>query len=176
MTAHIHNEAAYNDAVRKRIRENALKGRRARWLAENETRQELVAWLGANARAGFLAKMLDSLGEWGSLTAAQENAVRKCRADSEARNVAADAGSEFIGMVGERREFSLIFKNVTGYDTDYGTAWLHRFTDEAGNVVIYKGTKRLDAERGAQVTFKATVKRHDEYKGVKRTMLSRPIF
>lgn len=141
-----------------------------RWLEERSDRAELIEWL-RNQRGNFLRNMLESFNGWGCLTERQEDAVRKIRADREARG----AESQHIGSVGERSVFTLIFKNVTGYDTDYGTAWLHKFTDQSGNIVTYKGTKHLEAERGAIVKIKATVKRHDELKGVKRTILSRPM-
>jgi hypothetical protein len=44
--------------------------------------------------------------------------------------------------------------------------------DMNGNVVVYVGKKLGDA--GEKLVMKATIKSHEEYKGVKQTKVSRP--
>jgi hypothetical protein len=49
---------------------------------------------------------------------------------------------------------------------------LHKFTDQAGNVFIWKtGVDRLDV--GCTYAGKATVKAHEEYEDVKQTVITR---
>jgi hypothetical protein len=87
---------------------------------------------------------------------------------------AADAGSRHVGTVGERRDWTLTLQGRFQYETDYGVTHGHVYRDADDNVVIYKGSTRLDGERGDTVTLKATVKAHTDREGVKQTMLSRP--
>lgn len=179
---YIHNEAAYQDAIRKRIKENARKGKTARWFAEDPTREDLITWLSQQS-GSFCVKMLDSFGEWGSLTEGQERAVRKMRTEGEARRAALkaeDMKSVHIGTVGKREVFTLTLAGITEFEGDYGITYFHRLKDDAGNVVIYKGSNRLALgerifERGDRLTVKATVKSHDRRGDINRTFISRPV-
>lgn len=81
--------------------------------------------------------------------------------------------SRWIGTVGQRQMFTLAVRLVIAMDGHYGFSYLHVMNDEAGNVVVYKGTKML-AERGGVVTVKATVKEHDVRDGVRQTKIARP--
>lgn len=58
------------------------------WLEERPDRSEIVLWLAINAGRGgeFLFRALADLLERGALTAAQEAAVRRCRARSLLRD------------------------------------------------------------------------------------------
>lgn len=174
---HIQDEAAYQKAVNARIRANSRKGRERRWLAEDTSRGELVTWLFRQTSA-FCLKMQDSYSEWGTLTAGQETALRKMRDDGArlAARRAEDATSTFVHTVGQRIVMTLTLKSVSAFESIYGTTFVHRFSDDAGNILIYKGSKHLDGiGRGERVTLKATIKAHDEYQGIKRTLLARPV-
>ena len=120
-TTQIENEAAYEDAIRRNIRNNARKGKQKRWVAEDATRQTVLDFLArfgtdddGNAKANFLGKMVESSWEWGTLTAGQEAAVRKImaqRAEQDAARAAEKAAtaatSQHVGTIGERRDFTL---------------------------------------------------------------------
>ena len=77
----------YDAAVNARIKANASKGRRTRWMAADPTREGLVEWLTVTGydKGGFLQKMLDAYNEWGSLTEGQEAAVRRSRDGAAAK-------------------------------------------------------------------------------------------
>lgn len=178
----IQDEAAYEAAIRRRIQANARKGKSARWHAEDPTREELVNWL-VQQNGAFAQKMRDSYEEWGTLTEGQERAVRKMRDEGDKRRAAMraeDQKSVHVGTVGKREVFHLTLQNVSAFEGDYGTTWFHRLKDDAGNVVIYKGSNRLALgdrlfERGDKVTVKATVKSHDRRDDIARTFISRPV-
>ena len=53
----------------------------------------------------------------------------------------------------------------------YGTTFLYRFVDDAGNVFVWKASGAYNVFDG--VTIKGTVKDHSEYQGVKQTVLTR---
>ena len=85
--AYVENPVAYERARIARIRANARVGKAQRWMAEDATRQEVVDFLnGPGVRGEFLAKMAESLREWGSLTEKQEAAVRKCMTGNAERD------------------------------------------------------------------------------------------
>lgn len=90
----------------------------------------------------------------------------------EQERLATVGGSEYVGVIGKRTTFrDLKLLRVLSFDGAWGTRFLHRFQDPEGNVLIWWTTKALEADR---VYFgKATVKDHEEYKGVKQTTLTR---
>jgi hypothetical protein len=175
----VEHYGAYNDAVRETIKARATAKKQAAWLAADETRAPLVEGvrLLAYDKGGFWASMLEAYENWGSLTGGQEAAVRRIFAQDAARKAerkAADASSAHVGTVGERRDWTLTLQGRFEYEGDYGVTYGHVFKDADGNVVIYKGSNRLQGERGDTLALKATVKAHTDRDGVAQTMISRP--
>lgn len=109
--------------------------------------------------------------------------VRKLKAQKarEADWAARDAvRREFgwIGEVGEKRVFDGVVEYLAGpVETQWGLMYiLSVMTDEG--VVVYKGNTvwwaPTTVSKGARLRFSATIKAHDEYKGVKQTVVVRP--
>lgn len=81
--------------------------------------------------------------------------------------------SEWQGAVGKREVFKgLKVTGITVSDGQYGRTYIHRFKDGSGNVFTWfaAGTS---LDEGKTYDIKATVKKHDEFKGVKQTVLTR---
>jgi hypothetical protein len=192
----IANETAYENAIARNIRINATKGRATRWLATADGRRANDFLFGIGefdtdengnlhpvfkaARGDFFHKMRESLIQWGALTEGQTNAVLAMitRTEAKVAGFAAKraeeaATSQWIGTVGQRRDFTLTIRHIVDMEGIYGTSYLHILNDDAGNVVIYKGTKLL-GDRGERLTVKATIKEHGEREGVKQTKIARP--
>ena len=197
----IHNEARYEAAKARNIRLNASKTRRAKWMALDGAKRvdEFLFQHGEfeqafNADGNFVAlhpvvkaalgdfytAMYDNVNKWGGLTEKQNDAVLAMIARGEervagyaAKRAKEAATSNWIGTVGERREFTVTIRTVIVIDGVYGASYLHIMHDADGNSVIYKGTNVL-GENGATVTVKATIKEHGERDGVKQTKISRP--
>lgn len=179
----IEDEAAYNAAISRRIKANALKGRAARWLKDDPTRADLAASIrekGYDSGSKFWNDMANQLDEWGSLSEKQEAACRRIlsedaqrKADRLAAKRAADAGSVHVGTVGARSVFTLTVVAVVELVGQYGLSFINITKDEAGNVVVYKGSNAWT--KGETITVKATIKAHSERDGVKQTMISRPV-
>lgn len=91
----------------------------------------------------------------------------------KAERAAANAGSQHVGTVGKREKFALTIEWIKGFDSAFGTTYIHGLRDAGGNIVIYKGSKVL-GDKGQQILVLATVKAHDEREGVKQTVISRP--
>jgi hypothetical protein len=105
------------------------------------------------------------------LGVALEKGLIAKREIARAERVELDAQSGFVGTVGERREFTgeIVTKFYKGDDD--GGFWINKIRC-GSDLIVYIGNEL--GERGATVTFKATIKDHSEYKGVKTTKVNRP--
>jgi hypothetical protein len=132
-----------------------------------------------------LLDMRDALDEWGGLTDKQTDLVRRALARAEERvaraaqrreeRLAADREtSKHVGTVGERREFDLTVNKVFSFEGHYGMTYINICRDADQNVIVYKGSNRM--EEGESVRVKATVKAHEDREGVKQTLIARPKF
>ena len=81
--------------------------------------------------------------------------------------------SQHIGQVGGKIELEATFKRTRWYDTPFGTTWIHTFEDAEGNCLVWKTSASLDVVAGDKIRIRGTVKDHDEYNGVKQTVLTR---
>jgi hypothetical protein len=197
----IHNEARYEAAIARNIRLNANKTRSANWMAMTgservydflfERGEFEPSYRDDGQRAGshpvvkasygkFFSTLRDNVNEWGGLTEKQNDAALAMIARGEervagyaAKRSEEAATSNWIGTVGERRNFAVTIRNVIVIDGVYGYSYLHIMHDADGNSVIYKGTNVL-GEKGTTVTVKATINEHGEREGVKQTKISRP--
>jgi hypothetical protein len=97
--------------------------------------------------------------------------------DQEAR-VARRANSKHTGVVGKRQTFTATVVRVRSYArpryASYGdeTVWIISMTDTEGNTIVSKSAS-FHAAKGETLTFKATVKAHDEYQGERQTVVQR---
>jgi len=86
--------------------------------------------------------------------------------------------SVYVGELKQRMDLTgeLFFQKENGgyfIGTEFVEPyWLQKVRCD-GNVVVYSGSKKL-GNIGEILTFRATVKRHDEYQGVKQTVVNRP--
>jgi hypothetical protein len=79
--------------------------------------------------------------------------------------------SEFQGEVGKRQEFVLTVERIIYSDGAYGVTFITKLVDEQGNIFTWFASNEL--EQGKTYTIKATVKKHEEYRGVKQTVITR---
>lgn len=84
----------------------------------------------------------------------------------------AEKGSEFVGAVNDKVELTLTVTKEMEFATAYGMSAIVLMKDEAGNIFKWF-TSRNTLEVGKTYRVKATVKAHEEYKGIKQTSLTR---
>ena len=190
------NEARYEAAKARRIRENRRIGGERRFKAAHADAQILIDFINDNVsikqtqygsvklpNASFIDACWCNLEEWGGLTDNMAAAIRKMITQREERKAeyrARDLASQHIGAVGDRVDLELTVSFVTDYQTQFGVTNVFGLRDADGNIVIYKGTSALYntggqfAVKGDTVKVKATVKEHGERDGVKQTIISRP--
>ena len=90
----------------------------------------------------------------------------------EATRLAAAAASSHVGTVGQRITITAATaKLVTSWETLYGTTRLYKFTDNQGNVFVWRASRAIKISDG--MAIKGTVKDHSEYNGIKQTVLTR---
>jgi hypothetical protein len=80
--------------------------------------------------------------------------------------------SAYVGEVGTRLTLDLTAAVLlTSWYNDFGTTYLYKFADEAGNVFIWYASRPIELQE--RMTIKATIKAHNERNGVKQTVLTR---
>ena len=80
--------------------------------------------------------------------------------------------SEHIGQIGDKVDMEVTHIRTGYYDTQFGTTWVHNFKDAAGNILIWKTSACSGFEKDT-LRIKGTIKAHDEYNGIKQTVLTR---
>ena len=129
---------AWNRGREAAIRRNAAKGRNRKWLAEDESREELQNFISDCYDPNtFLGAMNEALDQWGRLTEKQEVAARnamakhkKWHADREARIAeeranAADCPEGRVQVTGEVISTDL-------RQTAFGGQWKMLVRDDSG--------------------------------------------
>ena len=91
-------------------------------------------------------------------------------------NAKAKAGQgEFIGEIGERlRALDVQLMSVREYNGAYGLSYIYQFSYR-GDILIWMTSKWMDIEPDEWYVLTGTVKKHESYKGMNQTYLSRCI-
>lgn len=154
--------------------------RRVVFLAENA---EIIK-LAESLQDSFIDTMLQTIVDHAAITERQVEVIR-----SKAAEIARKNAAQFVGTIGERREFTCTLKKVMVFEGHYGKSYMHLMRDSENNTIKYKGSKllgnvRWEGERGDHYPvivdqneafkFIATVDSYEEYKGEKQTVVSRP--
>lgn len=97
----------------------------------------------------------------------------------EQEMVASNSVSEHFGIPGMRLNLNLskISTKNMYIDTSYyeGTMYIHTFQDDDGNIFVWKTTSNslLGFSDNEKVKVRCTIKEHNEYRGIKQTVLTR---
>ena len=83
--------------------------------------------------------------------------------------------SAWVGAVKEKREFDVVVYKKLGFETAFGYMRMILMKDTAGNVFMWKTGTGFSGNIsvGDNIKIKGTIKKHDEYQGVKQTILTR---
>lgn len=85
----------------------------------------------------------------------------------------AELKSEYQGEVGERINFKIdSLRVLSSWETQYGLSFLYHFVDQQRNVYTWISSVVLNPEKEYS-EVKGTIKAHQEYKGIKQTLLTR---
>lgn len=106
---------------------------------------------------------------------ADERGLFKVEEEKLKKLAEAKAISQYVGNLDERIGFKVKLLFIKSFDTQFGTSYVYKFQDGAGNKIVYFGTISFDnAKEGDVVSFVARVKDHQEYLGEKQTIITRP--
>ena len=91
----------------------------------------------------------------------------------ELEDARAKADSNHFGTIKKRELFNLTVTGVFTTEGYYGTTWIIRFIEGEGSQAVWFASKNPELEVGETYKIRGTVKKHDEYKGIKQTALTR---
>lgn len=112
----------------------------------------------------------NKLGILASLPLAAERAARKA-----AEKGAESNPGEWVAELGEKVTLSGTVTGVSSFEGTYGMSWIVKVATPLGAVKMFTTARGLIAlETGAEVTITGTVRSHDEFRGVRETLLGRP--
>lgn len=165
----------YDDAILSYKIANAAKTRRDEWFATDERAQEILDYV--CGKTGFLGEMFDKISNYGAPTPAQRNAIIQSMSEYKARQAEYDAEkarSQYVGVVGERQAFKVQVVHKASYETAYGTIYV-TMMKSGDDMIVAKGTSDLAwLDKGDIVEFMARVKSHEDRRGTKQTVVTRP--
>jgi len=82
--------------------------------------------------------------------------------------------SNHIGKVGDKvKDISMTAVKITGIETQWGYSTRVQFLDENDNIFIWWASKEINFDENDKVQVSGTIKKHDEYKGQKQTIITR---
>ncbi len=81
---------------------------------------------------------------------------------------------EYIGVPKQRLTFTATVVESFGFEGFYGWTTVKKYVASTGESLTYMGGGSAPGDLGDTVTFKGTVKKHEEYKGEASTYIMRP--
>ena len=81
--------------------------------------------------------------------------------------------SEFVGKIRERLTFDAVVIGVYESEGLYGHTDIVKMRDLDGNMFTWFASGYTDLERSDRINIRGTVKKHDEYRGIKNTLITR---
>lgn len=85
----------------------------------------------------------------------------------------ATLNNEYAGSVGDKITAEATLTGYSTFDGQYGVMYVYNFKDVQGHVLVWFTNKALYVDAGDTITIKGTVKKLNEYKGIKQTVLTR---
>lgn len=84
-----------------------------------------------------------------------------------------DKTKQYVGEVGDKISKELKLGSIGHYDTMYGTTYVYNFTDDDGNLFVWKTGNIIEAKAGDKISIRGTIKEHNEYRGTKQNIITR---
>lgn len=139
-----------------------------------------LLWHIANIPEGYEDKVVEitldkvaEIGAWGEgfyrpdARTFVDDILKNCRPVEEST-------SEWLFEEKERfYDYAVVLKSVRGMETRFGWTTLIKFEDDHGNILDWWTSTDVKAEVGDRVLLTGTVKSHNEYKGIKSTIVTR---
>jgi hypothetical protein len=85
------------------------------------------------------------------------------------------ATSEYVGTEGERGDYYVTLLKVIQTESAWGTTLIHKLVTREGGQMTWFASHSTDMEIGQEYRITATIKKHEEYRGVKQTVVTRVV-
>ena len=95
--------------------------------------------------------------------------ARKARAEQAKKEL----NNEYAGAVGDKITTEVTVEHATGFDGQYGYMYVYNFKDVHGHLLVWFTSKNLGVDTGDKIRISGTIKKLNEYKGIKQTVLTR---
>lgn len=158
----------------RRMAQEALEW--ARNLSDDEVRNEYLFNLRSVAARGFIPERATGI------AASMIPAYQRARDRERERAEEAERSGHF-GEVGQRGEFVLTVERIRRKESAWGTQYHYHMRDPDGNRCIWFASRMAGfgendepVEEGLTYAVRGTVKKHDEYRGIKSTVINRCVF
>ncbi len=167
-----------NEAADKKAAIKAAEAQRkidaavAYFVVWSRSHEKLIGDIAAATGNSFLSDLADKLSKSMILTERQLEAAATAVERQKVRDAEGRA-SEYVGEVKERIEFEAEVTGVYGTEGFYGHTDIVKFKDAANNQFTWFASDYTDLKRGDRMTIKGTVKKHEDYRDVKQTVLTR---
>jgi hypothetical protein len=163
---------AYEEMVRdvRSSRDDDLKEGVAavEWLATQDDTNEYMHNLHVLNECESIP--MNMFGYWCSLAAAFQRAQERLRyQESERKN----RKNEWLGDLKERLSLQIQVVTIRAVEGYYGVVNIHRMLDTEGRTFIWFANTNSGMKEGNTYKIKGTVKKHDEFKDWKQTVLNR---
>jgi len=139
------------------------------WLKEQEDNNEYMHNIKAIARATEFSGRL--MGYACSIVAAYQRARERLRLTEE--KLKSKLNEYIKGDIKDRLDMIVTVEKRTLFDGAFGTVRIFRMVDEKGRTVVWFANSDPEMEEGGTYKIKGTIKKFDEYKEWKQTVLTR---
>ena len=96
--------------------------------------------------------------------------ARRARAEQAKKEL----NDEYAGAVGDKITTEATLTGYSTFDGQYGCMYVYNFKDVHGHLLVWFTSKALTAvNEGDTITIKGTIKKLNDYKGIKQTVLTR---
>lgn len=164
-------------AEKRAARKQAERDRKAK-----EQRREFIDWAKPHGKLiggilmakgnSFLADIAAKLRRQWTLSPAQLEAARRVM-DQAAKRTATDAMSQHVGEPKQRIEFEAVVIGVYETRNQFGHVDIVKMRDLAGNMFTWFASGYTGLVRDDRISIKGTVKKHDVFRGIKQTLITR---
>lgn len=167
------NEATNMRAVTKAAKAQCkLNQKVAEFYTWAESHKTLLGDIAAATGNSFLSDLARKVSKFMILTDRQLEVAATAIERQRVREVEGRA-SEYVGKIKERIEFEAEVTGVYGTEGFYGHTDIVRFKDADNNQFTWFASDYTNLERGDRMSIKGTVKKHEDYRDVKQTVLTR---
>jgi len=157
-------------AVAKRENERQIK--RQAFIAWAKPHGPAIGRILTAKRNNFIQDLASKLRTYYQLTDKQLSAATKVL-DMREKVKVQSARSEWVGDIKERITFEAEVMFIKGIESRFGLIDLIKFRDIDDNLFTWFASGEHDCRKGDQVIVTGTVKKHEEYLGVKQTTITR---